>query len=98
MMRYLFLREEEDNGLLILCSGIPESWLSSGRKLSLGPTLTAFGPVSVAVQKSSEKIRVSWEGKWRRDEPKIEIRLCGHPVFSPQRGQTFIEIEPGRSA
>jgi hypothetical protein len=78
MIRNMFVREESDR--LIVASGIVSDWLSTEQELTLGPTPTRFGRITVAIQTADEKIIVSW--KWRecRGNPIIEIRLPGKPL------------------
>ena len=71
MMRNCFVREEADH--LVLGSGLLPEWLASGRELSFGPTLTAWGPVRVRV-KDHELIL---EGDWRAKPPRIEVSING---------------------
>ncbi len=78
MMRNMFVREEENNRTLILCSGIPEKWIKEGEALFFGPTLTVFGKVSVSI-KVDEFVRVSWDGQWYGEPPVVEIDLPGYP-------------------
>lgn len=81
MIRNCFVREEGTNKL-VLCSGLPEIWLEESTPVSLGPTLTLFGAVSVFVQKTGEETTVSWKGDWFHKAPEIEIRLAGRKPVS----------------
>jgi len=88
ILRNCFVREEE--GGLILCSGIPGSWMTEGKEAALGPTLTSFGFIKVEIKTQYEKIKIQWSGDWRDGkEPKIEIRL---PNFAP------IQVKPGENS
>lgn len=78
MVRNMFVREEE--GLLILCSGIPEVWLEAGQNLKWGPAPTEFGDLWIEIEIRGRDINVNWKGEWREAVPKIEIRL---PGFDP---------------
>ncbi|MFO7871457.1 MAG: hypothetical protein R6V03_08510 [Kiritimatiellia bacterium] len=73
MMRALFVREEE--GKLVIGSGLFPEWLESGEVLRFGPTPTPYGPVTVRVDTSREKPEVKVEGEWRHEKPRIEIAL-----------------------
>ncbi len=85
MIRNCFVREEEAEGKLILCSGIHGSWLLEGSTLSLGPSLTSFGPVTIDITVRKGKIKVRWTADWRGGQaPLIEIRL---PNFAPVRAK-----------
>ena len=48
MIRNMFVREEADR--LIVGSGLLPQWLETGAGLSFGPTLTPWGPVTVAFE------------------------------------------------
>ncbi len=77
MLRNCFLREE--GGRLILCSGIPAPWLNQAKTISFGPAPTSFGTVSVSIQPSPEKIKVTWKGAWHAQPPAVEILLPDFP-------------------
>lgn len=81
MIRNMFVREEERSNQVILCSGIPAAWLQDKGRLLLGPTLTAFGSVSVTIDVNDDHIQVSWQARWRQQPPAIEIRLEGYDRF-----------------
>lgn len=91
MLRNMFVREEEVENRLILCSGIPHEWLDNGEPLFMGPVITVFGTVSIRIQMKAGHIHVSWEARWARTPPVIEIRLPGyrpHPV-SGETGESI---------
>ncbi len=93
MIRNCFVREEESDGKLVLCSGIPKEWLTNGTNLSLGPTLTRFGPIKIQIQTQNKKVRVQWSGQWRDGkEPVIEIRFPGLANVPVQIGNSAVEI------
>jgi len=95
MQRNCFVREEGE--ALILASGLPKKWLEMEREISFGPTLTAFGPVSVSVKADSDGANVSWESEWHTEEPQIEIRLPGHFPLSAQKGDRSVRVLPESS-
>ena len=74
MMRNCFVREE--TGELILGSGILPEWLAGGGELRFGPTLTAWGQVSVRLLDS----RLYLEATWRGTSPRVTIAV---PGFAP---------------
>ena len=90
MVRNCFVREEDDR--LILASGIRPAWLRGPEALSLGPTPTPWGPLSLKIEPSGNKVSVSWEGTWRQSEPMIEVRLPGHDPVIAEPGQTSINV------
>ena len=99
IIRNCFVREEETEGKLILCSGIPDSWIPEGSVISFGPTLTSFGPVKIQIKTESRKIKIQWSGGWYGGkEPLIEIRLPGRAKIKVPEGQTYIVLnnEPTR--
>ena len=73
MLRNCFVREEADH--LVIGSGILPEWLEAGSELRFGPSLTAWGPVTVRVNDG----QVFVEGAWREEAPRIvdrRRRLC----------------------
>ena len=89
MIRNCFVREEE--GKLILCSGVPTSWITEEGAV-LGPTLTSFGPVKVLIKMKDGKIKIQWSGDWRGGkEPAIEIHLFGS-VIPAKAGIQVLEL------
>jgi hypothetical protein len=94
MIRNLFLQEEDR--VLVLASGIPEEWLRSGSELSFGPTLTAFGSVTVAIRPGPGGVRVAWEGKWHAQPACVVVRLPGHKVVTvSQPGDGAVDVPQG---
>jgi hypothetical protein len=80
MIRNMFVREEEQQKTLVLCSGIPRVWLKKKQRLFLGPTNTVFGPISVTIEVGDD-IHVWWKAQWRGAVPRIEIRLPGYANY-----------------
>ncbi len=78
LIRNCFVREEGD--ALVIASGIRPEWWQDA-PASLGPILTPFGPVTVQVAAMAEGATVRVQGEWRKDAPRLQIRL---PGFSPQ--------------
>jgi len=99
MMRALFVREED--GGLVLGSGIAPEWLAQGEALTFGPTPTPYGPVSVRIEPagarpgSSGEVRVSWDGAWRADAPAVEVRLPGRAPVAARSGESSVVVGPG---
>lgn len=74
MVRNCFVREEGEG--LILCSGIPPRWLEQDKPIRFGPAPTSFGSISITITpRPGEAPEVTWEGRWHKDEPHIEVRL-----------------------
>ncbi len=90
MIRSWFIREEGER--LILCSGVPKRWLD--RQISFGPTLTAFGPVSVSLAPDQEKnVEVQWEGNWYHEAPPVEIRLQSFDSVCVESGTSSVTLK-----
>jgi len=87
MIRNCFVREEEDR--LILCSGIPQSWLDKKQTMTLGAAPTSFGDIHISIKPQEESILIEWHGQWFTKEPLIDIQLVG---FKPMR------INPGTNS
>jgi hypothetical protein len=73
MIRNCFVREEE--GRLILCSGIPKAWLEKQQPMYFGPAPTEFGDVEISIKFEAGKPKVEWKGRWHAEPPQIEVRL-----------------------
>jgi hypothetical protein len=95
MLRNMFAREERADGMLILCSGIPQEWLKPHETLFLGPTKTFYGEISVTI-KVEEDIEVSWQARWHGPAPRIEIRFPGLESYSVKANQTSVKIKMGQ--
>jgi len=75
MLRHCFVYEEEDR--LVIGAGLPTAWTTGERPMSLGPTLTPWGPVSIEVQPGDGEATVNWTGAWRGEPPSVLVRLPG---------------------
>ena len=75
MVRNCFVREEGSS--LILCSGIPQSWLDKKQTISFGPAPTSFGDIQISIKPQGPEILIEWHGNWFKKEPAIDIRLPG---------------------
>ena len=98
VMRNMFVREEADR--LLVGSGIPAHWLTEGKKMSFGPTLTKWGKVSVAIEpQDSETVRVSVQMDEHGDKKcdGIEVRICGHESAVLGNGSGTVTIKPSRT-
>lgn len=98
MIRNCFIREEEEGRRLVLCSGIPRSWLEKGEHLSFGPAPTAFGEVAVSVRTDGGAITVAWDAGWFGEEPRVDICLAGSPKVTAKQGQTSVRFGRGGDA
>lgn len=97
MMRNCFVREEEDR--LILCQGVPARWLEPGAPLAFGPAPTAFGPVSLSVERNADtgRVTIAWRGAWHGAAPAIEVRLPGFRPVVAKPGATSVELMQGNT-
>ncbi|MCF7870574.1 MAG: hypothetical protein K9L95_02040 [Candidatus Omnitrophica bacterium] len=77
MIRNCFVREEEKEGKLILCSGITSDWYKGSQAIYLKNTLTIFGKISLWLN-PKDKIQVNWQADWYSTAPLIEVRLPGY--------------------
>ena len=93
MVRNCFVREEEKESSLVLCSGLMPQWLTNGARLSLGPTLTSFGPITVTVDIDRNTITVAWKASWRVRPKKIEVSLPFCRVATVSGDQNSIQID-----
>lgn len=92
MLRHCFVREEDER--LILCQGVPARWLAGGAPLTFGPAPTAFGPVSISVERSEDtgRVTIAWRGAWHGAAPAIEVRLPGFPPAVAEAGAMSVEL------
>ena len=93
MIRDCFVREEDAESKIVLCSGVQDDWLAAEKEISFGPALTTFGPVSLLIQPGRDKITVSWNGAWFAGAPLIELALPGFPKIRASGGETALDIK-----
>jgi hypothetical protein len=93
MLRNCFVREEEEQAKLVLCSGILKEWLKPGENLVFGPTQTSFGPVKVFIKSKEDHILVEWDAEWFDKEPRIEVIFPDFPGVVASAGQKMIQIK-----
>ena len=89
MLRNCFVREEADH--LVIGSGILPEWLAAEEKIGFGPTFTAWGPVSVRIEKN----HLHLESAWRGEVPRILIAVPGYlPIEAEAGAHSFILQKP----
>ncbi|MFP4355911.1 MAG: hypothetical protein ACLFUJ_12370 [Phycisphaerae bacterium] len=101
MARNMFCREDREDDVLILASGVPRSWLVAGQRLKFGPTPTMFGPVTVTIDCEAETIRVGWQGQWHNRPAEILVQLPGrqeHCCKPAVTGQVELDRGPQSEA
>jgi hypothetical protein len=94
MLRNMFVREEE--GRLVLVSGIPEEWLASGEEMRLGPTPTPQGPLTVTVVPASDRVTVRVEAEQRPDAPPALVRLVSGEEATLSQGEDHVTVRRAR--
>ncbi len=90
MIRNCFVREEGQR--LILASGISEEWLKTEKPLSFGPAPTPFGDLFIRIKAANGTVRVQWQGDWRKDPPRIEVRLPGREPVYPENDTAEVVV------
>jgi len=94
MVRNLFVREEGER--LILGAGLFPRWLKQREPLLFGPTLTPFGPVTVAIKPhSANAFELTLEATWRNHAPIIDIQVPGQRRVLPGGVTNQFQIELG---
>jgi len=79
---------------IFIGSGILPDWLEHGKKpVALGPAATAWGPVTVRVRGGGERAFVEWDGDWRDQPPRIELRLPGFVPLCAEAAANCATIE-----
>ncbi|MFW6147642.1 MAG: hypothetical protein ACOC6B_04535 [Thermodesulfobacteriota bacterium] len=96
MARNCLVREEEDSSLLVILSGVTELWYKPPSLFSFGPAPTIYGPISISVSSRENRLAVRWTAQWRGKEPRIQVRLPGHPPVEATPGSDSIEVPLGR--
>ncbi len=91
MIRNCFVREEND--ILVIGSGISETWINNGEELSFGFAPTTFGDIYIQLHRDRNIINISWDIHWRRQPKKIEIRLPGLPFAECTSHQRNIAVK-----
>jgi len=77
IIRNCFLREEEEEGKLILCSGVGPDWYQDDKPVYLKNALSIFGEISVEVIPGNRP-QVNWQANWYGKRPIVEIFLPGY--------------------
>ena len=90
MIRNCFVREEF--GRLILCSGIPQSWLQEEQMIRFGPAPTSFGDIQISIETRGQKSIVEWRGQWFAKEPVIDIQMPGFKNIRVPPGTQSVEM------
>ena len=86
MMRNCFVREEPDH--LVIGSGILPEWLAGGGEIGFGPTLTAWGAVSVRLSGS----RLMLDAEWRESPTSIRIAVPGFKAIEASAADKVFQL------
>jgi PAS domain-containing protein len=78
MIRNMFVREEGNR--LVVGSGLFEEWFETDEDLYFGPTLTAWGPITVRMVRPAEAPLLTIDAHWRDDPPRVDVEI---PGFAP---------------
>ncbi|MES2923120.1 MAG: hypothetical protein V4819_16305 [Verrucomicrobiota bacterium] len=78
MIRNCFVREED--GMVIIGSGILPEW--SEGEISFGPTLTAWGPVTVCLTDAL----LTLDAQWRGTGPRVRVDVPGFVTVDAEPG------------
>jgi len=92
LVRNCFLYEEPALNRLVLGAGIASEWLLAGEPLTFGPAPTPWGPVSIRVEPTDERVVVRWQARWRAEPPEIEVRLPEAPPLIAGAGVDHVEL------
>jgi len=91
MIRNCFVREEGNR--LILCSGIPGTWLEKNQTISFGPAPTSFGDMQISLKPQGDAVLIEWRGTWFKEEPRIDIALPGFKSVTISPGTNSLELQ-----
>ncbi|MEX1082584.1 MAG: hypothetical protein WEC99_11275 [Halofilum sp. (in: g-proteobacteria)] len=92
IMRAVFVREEE--GALVIGSGLRPEWLEGDGPLSFGPTGTPFGPVTVRFERTSDGWTAAVEGQWHDAPPRLYCAVPGRQATELPPDARAVAIEP----
>ena len=76
MIRNLFVREEE--GILVIGSGIFPEWMHAKAPIFFGPTPTPYGTVSVHISHENTGPMLRLDAAWRKNQPELLVQVPGY--------------------
>jgi len=91
MLRNRLVREEGQR--LVLCAGIPGSWLRKDARVAWEPAPTAFGPLSLALEPGRRRIRLRCRAQWHDRPPTLQVRLPGFEALDVEGGDGEMLLE-----
>jgi len=89
IIRNCFVREEE--GELILLSGVPPDWYKTDTNISFGPAPTSFGTISIRMDIDRTQLKISWQGSWHGKRPSIVVHLPDHDPVEADEDAVVIQ-------
>lgn len=92
-LRNCLVLEEENKKQLILGAGIEPQWLKQPSTITIGPTLTLWGLVSVKFECRPEGIHVHYTGQWHNEPPKVWVKIPGYPQTAIPETETGVIIK-----
>ncbi len=92
MLRNSFLYKEANTNTLVLCSGIMPDWFQGQEEVSFKRAPSAFGIIDIIASKKKNKIIVSWQAQWYREQPKIKVRMPGFKEVNIEEGSQINEV------
>jgi len=95
MIRNCFVREEESEGKLILCSGIIPEWCRDRKEMYFGTAPTSFGDIDIRVATAGTRMTVSFSAEWHDREPLVEVRPRGLEPVTAVPGKNVFEFDIG---
>jgi hypothetical protein len=100
LLRDLVITEQD--GWLQVNSGIPDSWLESGKRVLLRDAPTEYGPVSVSLVRAAANLTVAVEGApplgWKIRLPGTPAQVTVDGVVSTAPTATGLELPSGPHA
>ena len=92
MMRNCLVYEDTRAGRLVVGAGIIPEWPARGEGISIGPTPTPWGPISLSFEPSGATIHVRWQADWRDVAPPIDVRLSGSEPVTVEASQGRVTL------
>jgi hypothetical protein len=86
MIRNSFVREEDDH--LVIGAGILPEW--RGKVVRFGPTLTAWGKVTVTLEHRRLRLEAAWHGS----PPHVLVTVPGFHSIAADGGRCDFDLEP----
>jgi hypothetical protein len=95
MIRNMFVREEQ--GRLIVGSGVLREWFDADAPVSFGPTPTPWGPVSVQLDRDGADVAANINGQWRSAAPRIDVLVPGFAPIEDVEATRELRLAPAET-